>query len=80
MNPVATRPMPTPAFLGNAGSMESAEWLEVNAIHLRERWRYLLDSCVALGMEPPDENDYAGFCASHYDTERSRRLYREAAP
>lgn len=77
MTPIVTQPIPTPTYLGDALKMECDEWLQLNNIHLRERWRYLLDSCVTLDFDVPDEFDYAGFCLTQHDTECARRRYED---
>lgn len=77
MTLITVYPIQTPTYLGNASQLEQAEWLELNAIHLRSRWRYLLDSCIALGMELPAESDYRDYCITQYDTECTRQQYLE---
>lgn len=73
-------PIPVPTYLGNALQMEPEEWLSVNAIHLRERWRELLDSCLLLRLDFPDETDYIDYCRAQLDTECTRLKHWEDAP
>lgn len=79
MNIIPT-PIPAPTYLGNALQMEPEEWLELNAIHLRSRWRNLLDSCLMLRLEFPDEADYSCYCRAQLDTECARLKHWEDAP
>lgn len=73
------RPIPAPTYLGNALQMEPDEWVSVNAIHLRSRWRDLLDSCVLLRLDFPDEADYVDYCHAQLDTECARLKHGEDA-
>jgi hypothetical protein len=60
--------------------MTAEEWLQENEVHLRERWRNLLDSCVALHMDVPAETDYLPFCLDHYETQCGLETYCRGAP
>ena len=64
-----------PKFLGDASAMDPDDWLLLNAIHVRERWRALIDNCAWLDLEPPAETDYPLYAETQYDTERIRRMY-----
>lgn len=75
VTPIASRPIPAPKFLGDALEMERMEWLELNSIHVRERWRNLLDSCLVLDLEAPDESEYGEYALTVYETELARRRY-----
>lgn len=78
--PVLPQPMAPATFLGDARQMQIGEWIAINSIHLRERWRHILDSCIVLQMEMPEEADYVEWCLIHFEQEQRRQDYLEAIP
>lgn len=54
-------------YIGDASRMHEVDWLQMNAILLRSRWRDLMDMAIESGEPVGDENDYWMFCASQFD-------------
>lgn len=53
-------------YIGDASRMHEVDWLTLNAVHLRQRWRDLCDLAVEHGDPVPLEEDYWNFCLSQF--------------